>query len=411
PYYLEHVRHRFLASDIAWLASGANEDNQHDPDQRGFFPEFKALRDSLPADDNGYNSHQEFGESVRQLIWDLTTMWDRTFGSTTMILHASGTTIPGMPPRSEFLRTSVYLPLAFLQRHPDSQPAIAQIAQQFIETVGVSTVIAWAEDARAYGWRLTQSGGTFHPNSFADNHVIPTPKPNGSSHYVFRGRAAGFTIPSPANVDITPSSPTSTRYGSEEPLSPEAEALLTAMEQNSLLQSELDLLCGHLDRATDEQLSMIEQLTDAQREAHTLSSELAAARDCEEGYIEQQRQLQGYIGSLQGRASESRTPVSTLRAPQSPRPPTYVSSQLSTPTRARASTPSLASPMKTSADILLPLTTQLLEDQQLTALLNTVRIMIKHIASSKWFQEIAGWGLDDAVAEALLDLLTQDCDL
>ncbi|KAJ7886438.1 hypothetical protein B0H14DRAFT_3730678 [Mycena olivaceomarginata] len=97
-----------------------------------------------------------------------------------MIMHGPGTTIPGSPTRAEFLRTYMYLPPAFLRRHPDSQPVIAQIVQTFIESVGVPTVIAWAEDARAHGWRLTQSAGIIHPNSVPDTLIIPLAKPPAS---------------------------------------------------------------------------------------------------------------------------------------------------------------------------------------------------------------------------------------
>jgi hypothetical protein len=71
PLIWNTYRRRFLASDLAWLASGASEDNQHDPGQLGFFPEFRALRDSLPSDDLGYAARQEFADGVKKLIWDL----------------------------------------------------------------------------------------------------------------------------------------------------------------------------------------------------------------------------------------------------------------------------------------------------------------------------------------------------
>jgi hypothetical protein len=35
-------------------------------------------------------------------------------------------------------------------------------------------------------------------------------------------------------------------------------------------------------------------------------------------------------------------------------------------------------------------------------------MMVRHVPASKWYQEIAGWGLDATVTDALVDCLTQD---
>jgi hypothetical protein len=63
-------RQRFLASDIAWPASGAS-DNRYHTGFSGFFPELSTLRDSLPQDNQGYIARREFGLAIRKLIWDL----------------------------------------------------------------------------------------------------------------------------------------------------------------------------------------------------------------------------------------------------------------------------------------------------------------------------------------------------
>jgi hypothetical protein len=69
-------RRRWLSADLAWFVSGASEDNQHHPGAGdGFFPEFHALRDSLPpkhvAGDAGIIARKSFHEAIRKLIWDL----------------------------------------------------------------------------------------------------------------------------------------------------------------------------------------------------------------------------------------------------------------------------------------------------------------------------------------------------
>jgi hypothetical protein len=53
---------KFLASDVAWLASGASTDGQHSIDANKFFPEFDDLRNATPAGSSGkiYLSHISF---------------------------------------------------------------------------------------------------------------------------------------------------------------------------------------------------------------------------------------------------------------------------------------------------------------------------------------------------------------
>ncbi|KAJ7659675.1 hypothetical protein DFH06DRAFT_1326694 [Mycena polygramma] len=316
-------RERFLAADIAWIAHGASDDNQHVPEQAGFFPEFFRLRESLPSDDAGYDTRRDFREAVKKSIWDLTTMLDRTFGSTTMILHAPGTTVPGTPPQPDFLRASVYLPPAFLRRHPEVQQPIAQLVQSFIESVAVPTARDWGTDARLIGWHLPTRSGRVRANNIPVNLMIPRPTPASSSHYLFRGRPAGAIVGETARSE----SPESTLYGSEEPLSRDAEALIGALEQISLLESEVKLLSEHLDQRLKYHQSTMAELIAAQHEANKLSLQLASANARVLGYEEQHRELQAFCGGLQDQlAAMQRAPA--LRGPFSPRPhpPSYTAS-------------------------------------------------------------------------------------
>ncbi|KAJ7016732.1 hypothetical protein C8F04DRAFT_1280666 [Mycena alexandri] len=360
-------RRHFQASDIAWLASGASEDNQHHPGSQGFFPEFKTLRNSLPANDDGQAARSEFEESVRKLIWDLATMWDRTFGSTTMILHVAGTTVPGSPAAPEYLRTAVYLP----PRLPSPQPGEPR------------------NNARnSMGWRLTQASGIIHPNSVPADLVIPSPKQPGSAHYIFRGRPARSAPTDGSTSSPPPASPTSTRYGSEEPLSDDALALLTAIERVAALEAEVALLHTHLEKTSEEQIGTIRELGQVQ-------AQLAAATMREEGYRDERQQYQRHITSLQ-------TQLGPVYAP-----PTYNAASQATPTRSRAGTP-FSSPSKTPVAA-LPRTTEFLETHALSTQLAAIRMMIKHAPATKWYLELAGMDLDDTVAEGLLECLTIDC--
>ncbi|KAJ7027668.1 hypothetical protein C8F04DRAFT_1266772 [Mycena alexandri] len=371
-------RHRFLASDLSWLATGASEDNQHDPGAAGFFPEFYQLRNSLPSNDAGYQERTRFKES--------TTMWDRTFGSTTMILSINGTTSPGTPVSPDYLRASVYLPPSFLRRTPEAHPAIANIAQTFIESVGVPTVRAWVQDATATGWRLTQPGA----NGLLALHLSRPPfgaVPSSTT-------APAATTPASSADDSTldlPPSPVSTRYGSEEPLSAESIALLSALERVAILEGEVEELRQYLEDVTAEHVTTLTRLAAA-------DAKLNAAAVREEGYGDQLRALRAQVASGSG----------------TPSLPSYATSQ-ATPTRPRAGTPfspragtPFSSPSKPRS---LPRTEALLEELGLTEHLPALRVATRLAPATRWYQEVTALGLDDEVADKLIDCLTEDWDL
>jgi hypothetical protein len=64
-------RNKFLAADLAFLASGASEDGRHTIEADKFFKQFHDLYDSLPKGPDGQTVRREFGDSVRTLIFDL----------------------------------------------------------------------------------------------------------------------------------------------------------------------------------------------------------------------------------------------------------------------------------------------------------------------------------------------------
>ncbi|KAJ7707034.1 hypothetical protein B0H14DRAFT_3172765 [Mycena olivaceomarginata] len=130
----ERFSTRFRAADIAFLATGASSDGKHIPPTGGFHPDFDEFYAATPA-----------------------TVWDRTTGGTTVILHADGTVAPQTKIVPECLRASVYIPPSFISQHPDSHPAIAHLAQHFIEHFVTRTVSRWTDLARLR-WSLDQPG-------------------------------------------------------------------------------------------------------------------------------------------------------------------------------------------------------------------------------------------------------------
>jgi hypothetical protein len=222
-------------------------------------------------------------------------MWDRAYGSTTMILHTPGTTVPGAPPLPEYLRCAVYLPPSFLRFHPDAHQPIANIVQSYIESVGVPTVIKWKADASRHGWPLTWSGPAPQPNKPSDA-LIPAPQYSGSSHYIFRGRPALVASPPDAPASPEPSSraalggesPSSTQYGSDDvhECTDDALALLSAYEEIAAWQAEVEGLRSHLDEMGD------------------LSRLLELSTEREERYLHQQVEFRARISELEAQLFE-----------------------------------------------------------------------------------------------------------
>ncbi|KAJ7475555.1 hypothetical protein B0H11DRAFT_1917728 [Mycena galericulata] len=376
-------RRRFISGDIAWFASAV------------FFPEFDGLRNSVPQDGVGYNTRRVFSDQVRQLIFDLITMWDRTWGSTTMLLHVEGTTAPNTPPAPEYLRASVYLPPSFVRRNPDSHLPIAQMVQTFFESVGVPTVLNWTANAQLRHWPLTQHGPIPEPNKIAPDILIPNPQYAGSAHYVFRGRPSGFVFPAtgsptlPAGGD-PPASQASTRYGSEEPeFSTDALALLSALERISQLEGEVTTTAA--------------QVTEYMAEANRLWEVVQGAAD-------EQERLYSVIKSLEEELARAHADLEAPRPSTPPRPPAYAASQLLTPARPRPS-PSPSTPARILADHALPLTTAHLETAGATSHMAPIRMMVRFVPSMRWSEELRKFEMNDDVREGVLDSLTQDLEM
>jgi hypothetical protein len=221
------------------------------------------------------------------------TLVDRAAGSTTMIMHVDGATMPNTPARPEFLKASVYVPPLFLCRNPDAHVPIARIVQLFLESVGVPTVTNFLADGEARGWNFTQHGPVRTPNHIAPGLVIPQPTTTASAHYVFRGRPHGsLDVVAPPVAPTTPpapaASPTSTRDGSEEPLTADAANLLDAIEENAHLMQRVVALENELAQAQAD-------LGDFQMQADYLSQQNSDLYAREQ----HKRELHGIIGSLQ----------------------------------------------------------------------------------------------------------------
>ncbi|KAJ7223776.1 hypothetical protein C8J57DRAFT_1535920 [Mycena rebaudengoi] len=395
PLLWNSYRWRFLASDLAWLVAGASDDNQHHVAAGQFFhPQFDVLRDLVPMDEAGYMARRESGESIPKLIFDLATMWDRTFGSTTLILHSEGMTAPGAPAQPEYLHL-----------------AITQIAQIFIEFVGVLTVVDFTAGAQACRWPQDKDPPRVLPNNVPCSIVIPAPKHSSSTHYIFRGHPAASSTP---EAPVMSSTPTLAPHESEEEEEPPSSKI---DDEDSLIAT-----TAHISHLQDELNSVCEELETAHNEAGDYSMHLEAVLDREEGYTDQLWELQQYIDTLEGDLA-ARQPLGQATGSMVSFPPTY--SPLRTPAWLQSTAP-FPSPTKTN-DISLPATIAFLQEQEhcLTEHTAAIRMMVccqrrplgvavnlfhdmRILPAAKWYKEIARMELDDLVGELLLDCLALD---
>ncbi|KAF7371856.1 hypothetical protein MVEN_00042500 [Mycena venus] len=229
---------KFLASDIAWLASGASNDGQHQVEDR-FFDEFDHLRQATLTGNTGATDRKAFIEQGRRLIYDLATKIDRAIGSTTMVLTMEGTTIPGTPTRPEYLKAHAHLPPCFLTQNPSSKHQVATIVQLFIEHIGVPTVATWERRARTL-WSLPVGSVNVTRASNRYTPLIPTPSPSTSTHYLFRGREAVWQPPAPDTVVAPMLSQGSTVYDINDiPMDPVTSDLVSAYEWIANLETDL----------------------------------------------------------------------------------------------------------------------------------------------------------------------------
>jgi len=114
-----------------------------------------------------------------------------------MILHVSGTQVPGSLPLPEYLKANVYLPPSLVENQPELCPFILRITQDFLETIGVATVLNWKTRAvNDLGYSMTMAG-----NARPNGKIYDVPPPQiRSAHYIIPGQCMGD---SPGRHDLT----------------------------------------------------------------------------------------------------------------------------------------------------------------------------------------------------------------
>jgi hypothetical protein len=69
PRLFQQYRHRFLTSDIGWFAGGLSTDGAHTPSGVGFFPEFDAVCNTLPAGLAGNKVRRALNEQMQHAVF------------------------------------------------------------------------------------------------------------------------------------------------------------------------------------------------------------------------------------------------------------------------------------------------------------------------------------------------------
>lgn len=198
-------------------------------------------------------------------------------GSTTMVIHVEGTTIPGAALTPEFLKAHVYLPPLFVHENPASHAALAAMVQLFIEHVGIPTAASWTRRARARNWPLTQAGSTpAAPPAYIP--LIPDPAPR-SSYYLFRGRPPTGIAPSILLAAADPPAPSSSQLSvydiDEIELNAAEESLLTALERNAQLENDVVVFVARIAEFEERQGLYDEREEASQERIRELESEIS----------------------------------------------------------------------------------------------------------------------------------------
>ncbi|KAJ7602642.1 hypothetical protein DFH06DRAFT_1152676 [Mycena polygramma] len=233
------LQSRFEAADIAFLASGTGSDSRHRVAVDRFFPEQLILRGSLPYGDT--RTRKELEEKLKNLIWDMATMWDRAYGGTTLILHADGPIAPNTPQVPEYFKARAYMPPVFIRENPASHLALAHIAQIFNEYVSIPTAARWERAGHAHGYFDNQPPTTTIPRR--PHHPALLLPLSPQANYVFQGRPRNELAPlrppvQPSHSAQPPSS--SQDYDVDDlPLDDNTLALLDCQEQIHNLETAL----------------------------------------------------------------------------------------------------------------------------------------------------------------------------
>ncbi|KAI0363425.1 hypothetical protein BV20DRAFT_1050020 [Pilatotrama ljubarskyi] len=190
---------RFDAADVAWFAAGAHKDGSHDVEPSTFHQAWydgrlvSAAVANTPLD--VWRARREVRDKLKELVLDAVTMLDRQSGGASFWVHVDGTVRPQQPIEVSSLKIDAYVPPHLLREIPGLERSVAQMVQQFAETIGLPATARWLEAFAKTGLSLPERAANPPPpsqphNGHAPAPLIPPPI-RGSTHYIFHGRHPG----------------------------------------------------------------------------------------------------------------------------------------------------------------------------------------------------------------------------
>jgi len=334
-----------------------------------------------------------------------------------MILHVAGTMVPGSPPLPEYMKASVYLPPSLVNNHPEIRPSILRITQEFLETIGVTTVQNWKVRAKNdLGFSLTMAGV-----ARANGTIYDVPQPQfRSSHYIILGQPMGTlddgrTTPTTGSEVASPTpSPPSSSYGFED--MDMASQLIDAQEQVHTLAEQLTSAQQEI-RRLEAQLELFSELDDSPRiPTATRNTPVKISASADFRTSSYQRHI--YPGGSQ---SQSRSRLHTPRKGRVADVGLGGSPFRSTPVRPLQFTQPESTPpanekgkgreliADTGAELpSFSFTALVLQNYGLHSFLDQVLLIVKLIPDAQWLQKLVQLGIPTGVVSELLTAITMD---
>jgi len=114
------------------------------------------------------------------------SLWDRTFGGTTLIIHVEGATRPGSPNEPQYVKADVYFPGHMVREVPYTSIVVSDIVQWFIRDIGIPTIERFNRCARLL-WNMSPYSGPI-PAPYPLQTTSPMASPPGSSVFTYYGK-------------------------------------------------------------------------------------------------------------------------------------------------------------------------------------------------------------------------------
>jgi len=155
---------------------------------------------------------------------------------------------PNSPLLPEYIKASIYLLPSLVNNHPELHPPILRITQEFLKTIGITTVRNWRVHAiNDMGYCLSMPS-----NPQLNGKIYGVPKPKScSSHYIIPGQLISPSHAvndghNPTSVSVPAPFPMSSSDGFNDVMDTTTPQLLDAQEQIHLLCEQLSLANGQI---------------------------------------------------------------------------------------------------------------------------------------------------------------------